>query len=188
MSGVGGSVDDKPIPEIIEGLRSLLGAIDGGRIEATDAQRAMASCKYHKPDWVRLVRILRETHDQANGNDLDPKTHPEYGQLFRNEQQWLHALVVDPIEWSDHSKILGGGQHRLCALRAAGIEACPVRGEFLAETDYGTPMDASDHARNAITASWKIYASKHGWPAWTGVLASKLPRSIRTRLIVNENT
>jgi hypothetical protein len=40
VSGVGGSVDDKPIPEIIEGLQSLLGAIDGDRIEGTDAQRA----------------------------------------------------------------------------------------------------------------------------------------------------
>jgi hypothetical protein len=40
MAGEGGTVDDKPIPEVIDGLRSLLGAIDGGRIEATDAQRA----------------------------------------------------------------------------------------------------------------------------------------------------
>jgi hypothetical protein len=84
-----------------------------------DGRRARASCKYHKRDWVRLVRILWETHDQANGNHLDPKTHPEYGQLSRNEQQWLHALAVDPIQWSDHSKILGGGQHRLCALRGS---------------------------------------------------------------------
>jgi hypothetical protein len=40
MSGEGGSVDDRTVPEIIEGLRSLIGAIDDGRIEATDAQRA----------------------------------------------------------------------------------------------------------------------------------------------------
>ena len=40
MVGEGGSVDDKPVPGIIEGLRSLIAAIDDGRIEATDAQRA----------------------------------------------------------------------------------------------------------------------------------------------------
>jgi hypothetical protein len=38
--GEGGSVDDKTVPEVIEGLRALLAAIDAGRIEATDAQRA----------------------------------------------------------------------------------------------------------------------------------------------------
>lgn len=38
--GEGGSVDDRSVPEVIEGLRSLLAAIDAGRIEATDAQRA----------------------------------------------------------------------------------------------------------------------------------------------------
>jgi hypothetical protein len=38
--GAGGSVDDRTVPEVIEGLRSLIAAVDGGRIEATDAQRA----------------------------------------------------------------------------------------------------------------------------------------------------
>jgi hypothetical protein len=150
-------------------------------------RRAMASCKYHKPDWVRLVRIQREVLDQGDGNDVGPETHPEYSQLSRKGQQGLLALVADPIHWSDNDKSLTNGQHRLCALRAAGIEACPVRGKFLPETDYGDPVDASDHARNAITASWRRYASEHGWPSWTGVLASKLPRSIRTRLIVKED-
>jgi hypothetical protein len=151
-------------------------------------QRAMASCEYHQHDWPRLVRILRETLDQADVDDLDPKKHPEYGQLSRNEQECLRALVDDPIEWSDRSKTLTNGQHRLCALRAAGIEACPVRVRFLPDTDYGTPVDASEHARNAITASWTSYASEHGWPVWTGVLASKLSRSIRTRLLDKKNT
>lgn len=33
-------MDDRTVPEVIEGLRALLGAIDDDRIEATDAQRA----------------------------------------------------------------------------------------------------------------------------------------------------
>jgi hypothetical protein len=40
VSGEGGSVDDRTVPEIIEGLRSLIAAVDDGRIEATDAQRS----------------------------------------------------------------------------------------------------------------------------------------------------
>jgi hypothetical protein len=126
-----------------------------------DGRRVMASCDYHKYDWARLVRILRETFDQADGNGLDPRTHPEYGQLSRDEQRELVRLVDAPIAWSDGDKELTNGQHRLCALRAAGIEACPVRGRFLPGTDYGTPVDASEHARNAITASETSYASEH---------------------------
>jgi hypothetical protein len=38
--GEGGSVADLSVPEVIGGLRALLAAIDAGRIEATDAQRA----------------------------------------------------------------------------------------------------------------------------------------------------
>lgn len=41
MRGVeGGSVADLSVPEVIGGLRALLAAIDAGRIEATDVQRA----------------------------------------------------------------------------------------------------------------------------------------------------
>jgi hypothetical protein len=39
-SGEGGSVDDRTVTEVIRGLRALVEAIDEGRIEATDAQRA----------------------------------------------------------------------------------------------------------------------------------------------------
>jgi hypothetical protein len=38
--GEGGSVADLPMFEVISGLRALLAAIDAGRIEATDTQRA----------------------------------------------------------------------------------------------------------------------------------------------------
>ncbi|MGH3439415.1 MAG: hypothetical protein ACRDRN_23515 [Sciscionella sp.] len=40
MTGEGGSVDDRTVPEVIEGLRALVKAIDAGRIEATAVQRA----------------------------------------------------------------------------------------------------------------------------------------------------
>ena len=40
MRGEGGTVDDRTVPEVIEGLRAITGAIDDGRIEATAVQRA----------------------------------------------------------------------------------------------------------------------------------------------------
>jgi len=40
MSGEGGSVDDKTVAEVIEGLRALLAAIDAGEVAASEVQRA----------------------------------------------------------------------------------------------------------------------------------------------------
>jgi len=40
MRGEGGTVDVLSIPDVIAGLRALLAAIDAGRVEATDLQRA----------------------------------------------------------------------------------------------------------------------------------------------------
>lgn len=38
--GEGGSGGDRTVPEVIEGLRSLIAVIDDGRIEATAVERA----------------------------------------------------------------------------------------------------------------------------------------------------
>jgi hypothetical protein len=146
-------------------------------------QRAMAACPYHQPDWPRLVRIVQDTLNQAKGDELDPKRHPEYSQLAENEKQWLSTLVFEPIEWDDRDETLINGQHRLCALRAARVAACPVRGNFLPDTNYGGSLDASVHARSSIIASWHRYVTERGWPAWSGHLASKLPRLLRALLI-----
>lgn len=42
MRGQGGTVDDRSVPEVIRGLRALVEAIDDGRVEPTDVQRAYA--------------------------------------------------------------------------------------------------------------------------------------------------
>jgi len=39
MAGVGGSVNDKPIGEVVAGLRALLKAIDEGRMTCSPAYR-----------------------------------------------------------------------------------------------------------------------------------------------------
>lgn len=147
-----------------------------------EGQQVMASCQYHQTDWPRLARILQESLDQT---DDTPKLaeHPEYHRLSHEEKEGLHSLAEVPIDWSDRDQRLTNGQHRLCALRAAGVLQCPVRGYFLLDTDYGSPISAADHARAAIKASWRNHALKQGWPAWAGTLASALPRAIRTRLI-----
>jgi hypothetical protein len=53
--------------------------------------------------------------------------------------------------FDDTGYALVDGQHRLCALRAAGVASCPVTGAYLPDTDYGPPMEAAVHA--ALTAA-----------------------------------
>ena len=43
VTGEGGSVDDRTVEEVIQGLRSLLEAIEAGRVEASVAQHAYLS-------------------------------------------------------------------------------------------------------------------------------------------------
>lgn len=62
MVGEGGSVDDRSVPEVIEGLRSLVAAVDDGWIEATDAQRA-----YLQGAVDSLVVISERPHRDGSG-------------------------------------------------------------------------------------------------------------------------
>jgi hypothetical protein len=149
----------------------------------------MARCPYHQPDWSRLVRIMHEslTHtDECVNDPLDVTTHPEYKQLSPEEREWLSTLIVDPIEWDDNDNSLTNGQHRLCALRAANVTACPVRGQFLHDTDYGPVNNSTDHARTAIKASGRQFATEHGWPAWLGAILTALPANVR-KLLLNRD-
>lgn len=66
MSGEGGSIDDCSIEEIIQGLRSLLEAIDAGRVAATAVQRAYLS---------GAVDTLTAVSNRS-GQDPRPRTLP----------------------------------------------------------------------------------------------------------------
>lgn len=65
----------------------------------------------------------------------------------------MSTLLEQPITWNDGDDGIGDGQHRLCALRAAGVRQCPVEGVFLPDTDYGVPIDADEHARRTVARS-----------------------------------
>lgn len=151
-----------------------------------EGRQAMASCPYHQPDWSRLVHILQESLDHADGVDPELAKHPEYHQLSRDEKRALYSLMSEPIDCNDRDQSLTNGQHRLCALRAAGVLQCPVNGYYLSDIDYGAPVGATDHARAAIKASWRNYALEQGWPPWAGTIVRALPRAIQARLIVRK--
>ena len=76
-----------------------------------------AAGPFHQGDW-RLV--ARAAVALARGEDP--------GALPEREARWLASLVEDPIAWDEGSARLDNGQHRVCALRAAGVELCVAAG------------------------------------------------------------
>lgn len=111
-------------------------------------------CPYHRPDWPKLVRIFDEAVAAVEHGDSPlVRMHPDYESLSEDEQRWLHTLVSEPITYDDGGDVLVNGQHRLCALRFAGVTACPIYGSYLPDTDYGPPASAEDTARAQIAAN-----------------------------------
>jgi hypothetical protein len=150
---------------------------------SAEGREAMTSCPYHQPDWPRLVRILVEILDTFDGKDPQPQRHPDYVLLSAEDKQWLRTLLAESIEWDDRDQMLTNGQHRLCALRAAGVQHCPVNGRYLPDTDHGPASTATNHAQAAVRVSWQGYAAGRRWPRWVGTMLDKLPSSIQMRLL-----
>ncbi|MGC7102702.1 hypothetical protein ACPZ19_49230 [Amycolatopsis lurida] len=69
---------------------------------STEGRKAMNSCPSHQPDWPRLVRILVEILDTADGRAPQPQLHPDYVLLSAEDKQWLRTLLAESIEWDDH--------------------------------------------------------------------------------------
>lgn len=57
MGGEGGSVDDRTVPEVIEGLRALLEAIDAGRIEANAVQCVSGGRGGHPQRYLKTFTL-----------------------------------------------------------------------------------------------------------------------------------
>ncbi len=88
-----------------------------------------ASCPRHEGDWGRIAAAAVDvTKASPPGGPYDDalavvaKTRV----LSRSERSWLHSLIEDPIAWRPGADEIANGQHRVCALRAAGVIECPV--------------------------------------------------------------
>lgn len=151
-----------------------------------EGREAMITCPYHQPEWSRLAPIACDLVDAAQaiarGDDRQLLRHPGYASLPREEKRWLRALLFDPIDWGDRDDGLTNGQHRLCALRAANVRECPVRGEYLPDTDHGVAISSADHARATVCASWQTYSKTRRWPSWLGTVLAKLPPMLQKRM------
>ena len=178
---------DCPLGDLAEQHRDRVPDTHGAHAAAflsRSGRQIQASCDYHQADWPRLVRILEEALAAATKDERPlVNTHPEFTQLAPTEQKWLEALVYDPIRYSDGSHALINGQHRLCAMRAAGVTHCPVEGTYLPDTDYGPAAPPEDDARAEIVTSWRRLATDNDLPTWIATAARFAPPFVRSLLI-----
>ncbi|NJP98446.1 hypothetical protein HCN51_55035 [Nonomuraea sp. FMUSA5-5] len=124
-----------------------------------DAQD-FAACRYHQANWPLIGEIARRAVVGPERTWRDAVTPAEADRLTRQDEQWLDSFVIDPINWDDGHDAITNGQHRLCALRAAGILTCPVNGRHVPDDPYPTPAPAHEHAQQTITAFWTRYLTQ----------------------------
>ncbi|MFE9469378.1 hypothetical protein ACFYNW_38385 [Streptomyces virginiae] len=75
--------------------------------------------------------------------------------LDERDREWARALVQDPICWDDNHDSLTNGQHRSCALRAAGVPYLPVEGRHLPAAAKPDAVDARTHAQQTVHGFWR---------------------------------
>jgi hypothetical protein len=115
-----------------------------------------AQCPFHQCDWRKVadtsVAILDSLATNATHDDLVAACSEQA--LLKQELEGLLSLFTFPIDWTPGSPTVTNGQHRLCALRAAGAEQCVV------DTDgqglHGTPATSVGAAACAALASYWI--------------------------------
>lgn len=93
-------------------------------LSADDFER----CEYHERDWSQIaaasVAVLEAIGPQGSRDEM--RTACAKQKLPPADGRALLSLSVDPIIWTPGSLSLTNGQHRSCALRAAGAELCVV--------------------------------------------------------------
>jgi hypothetical protein len=89
------------------------------------------SCHYHRADWHKIalasIHVLAIGPDGAGDFLAACRAVIKHRRLRRRDQGWLISLFTEPIDWHPGLVTVTNGQHRICALRAAGAAECVVR-------------------------------------------------------------
>ncbi|MEU9033342.1 hypothetical protein AB0D45_00220 [Streptomyces sp. NPDC048352] len=115
-----------------------------------------AACPYHQANWTAIAEAATELaaaeldEDAERGRAAYAMEH-----LEEADREWARALVPDPICWDDNHDGLTNGQHRTCALRAAGVAYLPVEGRHLPDTSPSDTVDARTHAQQTVREFWR---------------------------------
>lgn len=132
-----------------------------------------AACPYHQADdWEAIAQAVL-AHAEAEQAGEDDRAEELYAMehLSERDRKWARQMVADHLWWDEGQTRITNGQHRVCAMRAAGVTSLPVYGRYLPDRTPAATTDAKRHARQAITAFW----TDHLTALWG-------PRSWRPRL------
>lgn len=110
--------------EVARACGEVSEGVVGARWHLTLTAEDFAACEFHGADWLSIaaasVAVLKAAGPTATSDDL-AEACEEQG-LAKKELCWLYSLFEEPIHWYPGSPSVTDGQHRLCALRAAGAE------------------------------------------------------------------
>lgn len=115
----------------------------------------LAACHYHQHDWhaiaMAAVEVFTQLGPQADGDAIQR----EAARLLPegSDRDELTFLFFDPIIWSPESPSVTNGQHRTCALKAAGAPECVVvtGRRFFGEV---CPGDPRRRAESVLAEYW----------------------------------
>ncbi|MEU6381664.1 hypothetical protein [Streptomyces sp. NPDC046909] len=156
-------------------------------------EEEFAACPYHQGDWQAIAEAVLacaevdEDEEPDRARELYAMSH-----LSPQDRQWAQDMVRDNICWDEGDSSLTNGQHRLCAMRAAGVVRVPVHGRFLPGAEMAVVTDAQEHARQTVETYWIERLTElwgpGPWPARLGpvlaghrILRWLLPRPERRR-------
>jgi hypothetical protein len=121
-----------------------------------------AQCPFHQCDWRKVadtsVAIIDSLAPGATRDDLIAACSEQ--DLQGQELEGLLSLFTFPIDWTPGTPSVTNGQHRLCALRAAGAEECVVDTD--GQRPYGTPAASVEAAACAALASYWVERTATG--------------------------
>ncbi|MEU8196276.1 hypothetical protein AB0C10_21065 [Microbispora amethystogenes] len=155
-----------------------------GQLTAGD----FATCLYHQVNWQAIGEVARRAVEEHDGDWEAALARSDSPSLTDDDTTWLGDLFADPLCWSDGEDSFVNGQHRACALRAAGVPACPVDGRYVPTDSYPSPSPSREHARESVTQFWIAYLKKR---LKSGTLAGVgarflIARPVLRRLLVGD--
>ncbi|MER5549728.1 hypothetical protein ABT072_46900 [Streptomyces sp. NPDC002589] len=146
-----------------------------------------ASCPYHQADDWRAIAEAVLAFSRADPDSEEQDRLYEAAHLSDRDRAWFRSLIGGGhIWWDTGQQNLTNGQHRLCALRAAGVEVIPVYGRHLPDHDETMPsQDAQTHARRTVEDFWSAHVTTVLKPGLLSIrLARLLARYPRLRALL----
>jgi hypothetical protein len=109
----------------------LDGSDESGRQAATRSlvlgltPEEVAACPYHQPDWLLAARTAVALLESDRFSLEHLSSAAQVAGMDRDTEEAMYGFIWEPIIWNGGARV-GNGQHRVCAMKLAGVPRCPV--------------------------------------------------------------